>query len=169
MDASNLAICVGPNMLTRENAQTLSFEAQRDLNNKVCSRPFLRNSQCLPAPSACKSQCWNAAESLWLGGAAAACDQNVPSRSALGGRPCRSPGRTPSAGSPVGLGAGGFPAPASRDARALSFLSLVPLPDATVWLCPTTDRKSSFLKGKELCYFKAKVFNSPRKKNTSQK
>ncbi|XP_036913250.1 T-cell activation Rho GTPase-activating protein [Sturnira hondurensis] len=35
MDASNLAICVGPNMLTRENDQTLSFEAQRDLNNKV--------------------------------------------------------------------------------------------------------------------------------------
>ncbi|KAF6116488.1 T cell activation RhoGTPase activating protein [Phyllostomus discolor] len=35
MDASNLAICVGPNMLTREDAQTLSFEAQRDLNNKV--------------------------------------------------------------------------------------------------------------------------------------
>lgn len=35
MDASNLAICVGPNMLTRENGQTLSFEAQKDLNNKV--------------------------------------------------------------------------------------------------------------------------------------
>ncbi|XP_032959535.1 T-cell activation Rho GTPase-activating protein [Rhinolophus ferrumequinum] len=35
MDASNLAICVGPNMLTRENDQTLSFEAQKDLNNKV--------------------------------------------------------------------------------------------------------------------------------------
>ncbi|XP_054424964.1 T-cell activation Rho GTPase-activating protein [Pteronotus mesoamericanus] len=35
MDASNLAICVGPNMLTRENDQNLSFEAQRDLNNKV--------------------------------------------------------------------------------------------------------------------------------------
>ncbi|XP_004416876.1 PREDICTED: T-cell activation Rho GTPase-activating protein [Odobenus rosmarus divergens] len=35
MDASNLAICVGPNMLTRENDQYLSFEAQKDLNNKV--------------------------------------------------------------------------------------------------------------------------------------
>lgn len=35
MDASNLAICVGPNMLTWENNQSLSFEAQKDLNNKV--------------------------------------------------------------------------------------------------------------------------------------
>ncbi|KAM7135007.1 T-cell activation Rho GTPase-activating protein isoform 1-T1 [Molossus nigricans] len=35
MDASNLAICVGPNMLTRENDQNLSFEAQKDLNHKV--------------------------------------------------------------------------------------------------------------------------------------
>lgn len=35
MDASNLAICVAPNMLTRENDQALSFEAQKDLNNKV--------------------------------------------------------------------------------------------------------------------------------------
>lgn len=35
MDASNLAICIGPNMLTRENDQYLSFEAQKDLNNKV--------------------------------------------------------------------------------------------------------------------------------------
>ncbi|XP_004770918.1 T-cell activation Rho GTPase-activating protein isoform X1 [Mustela putorius furo] len=35
MDASNLAICVGPNMLTRENDQHLSFEAQKDLHNKV--------------------------------------------------------------------------------------------------------------------------------------
>lgn len=38
MDASNLAICVGPNMLTRENDQNLSFEAQKDLNNKVRSQ-----------------------------------------------------------------------------------------------------------------------------------
>ncbi|XP_008565060.1 PREDICTED: T-cell activation Rho GTPase-activating protein [Galeopterus variegatus] len=35
MDASNLAICVGPNMLTRDSDQDLSFEAQRDLNNKI--------------------------------------------------------------------------------------------------------------------------------------
>ncbi|XP_027959090.1 T-cell activation Rho GTPase-activating protein [Eumetopias jubatus] len=35
MDASNLAICIGPNMLTRENDRYLSFEAQKDLNNKV--------------------------------------------------------------------------------------------------------------------------------------
>uniref|UniRef100_A0A9L0I7A7 T-cell activation Rho GTPase-activating protein n=1 Tax=Equus asinus TaxID=9793 RepID=A0A9L0I7A7_EQUAS len=35
MDASNLAICVGPNMLSRENDQNLSLEAQKDLNNKV--------------------------------------------------------------------------------------------------------------------------------------
>lgn len=44
MDASNLAICVGPNMLTRENDQNLSLEAQKDLNNQVCSRLFLGNS-----------------------------------------------------------------------------------------------------------------------------
>ncbi|EAW47639.1 T cell activation RhoGTPase activating protein [Homo sapiens] len=37
MDSSNLAICIGPNMLTLENDQSLSFEAQKDLNNKVCS------------------------------------------------------------------------------------------------------------------------------------
>uniref|UniRef100_A0A8C5W286 T-cell activation Rho GTPase-activating protein n=2 Tax=Microcebus murinus TaxID=30608 RepID=A0A8C5W286_MICMU len=35
MDASNLAICIGPNVLTLENDQNLSFEAQKDLNNKV--------------------------------------------------------------------------------------------------------------------------------------
>ncbi|EHH18805.1 hypothetical protein EGK_15472 [Macaca mulatta] len=35
MDSSNLAICIGPNMLTLENDQCLSFEAQKDLNNKV--------------------------------------------------------------------------------------------------------------------------------------
>lgn len=35
MDSSNLAICIGPNMLTLENDHNLSFEAQRDLNNKV--------------------------------------------------------------------------------------------------------------------------------------
>lgn len=40
MDASNLAICVGPNMLTRENDQSLSLEAQKDLNNQVCSSLF---------------------------------------------------------------------------------------------------------------------------------
>lgn len=36
MDSSNLAICIGPNMLTLRNDQSLSFQAQRDLNNKVC-------------------------------------------------------------------------------------------------------------------------------------
>ncbi|XP_031312487.1 T-cell activation Rho GTPase-activating protein [Camelus dromedarius] len=35
MDASNLAICIGPNMLTPDNDQHLSFEARRDVNNKV--------------------------------------------------------------------------------------------------------------------------------------
>ncbi|XP_039108034.1 T-cell activation Rho GTPase-activating protein isoform X1 [Hyaena hyaena] len=35
MDASNLAICIGPNVLTLENDQHLSFEARKDLNNKV--------------------------------------------------------------------------------------------------------------------------------------
>ncbi|XP_077005512.1 T-cell activation Rho GTPase-activating protein isoform X2 [Tamandua tetradactyla] len=35
MDSSNLAICIGPNMLTLENDQSLSFEAQKELNNKV--------------------------------------------------------------------------------------------------------------------------------------
>ncbi|XP_053448574.1 T-cell activation Rho GTPase-activating protein [Nycticebus coucang] len=35
MDSSNLAICVGPNVLTLDNDQHLSFEAQKDLNNKV--------------------------------------------------------------------------------------------------------------------------------------
>ncbi|XP_008048141.1 T-cell activation Rho GTPase-activating protein [Carlito syrichta] len=35
MDSSNLAICVGPNMLTREGSQDLSLEVQKDLNNKV--------------------------------------------------------------------------------------------------------------------------------------
>ncbi|XP_036270873.1 T-cell activation Rho GTPase-activating protein isoform X2 [Pipistrellus kuhlii] len=35
MDASNLAICVGPNMLTRESDRDLSLEAQKDLNNQV--------------------------------------------------------------------------------------------------------------------------------------
>lgn len=36
MDASNLAICISPNILAPENDQNLSFEAQKDLNNKVC-------------------------------------------------------------------------------------------------------------------------------------
>ncbi|XP_022416169.1 T-cell activation Rho GTPase-activating protein [Delphinapterus leucas] len=35
MDASNLAICIGPNVLSPENEQNLSFEARRDLNDKV--------------------------------------------------------------------------------------------------------------------------------------
>ncbi|XP_003792449.1 T-cell activation Rho GTPase-activating protein [Otolemur garnettii] len=35
MDSSNLAICIGPNVLTLDNDQHLSFEAQKDLNNKV--------------------------------------------------------------------------------------------------------------------------------------
>ncbi|XP_020034900.1 T-cell activation Rho GTPase-activating protein [Castor canadensis] len=35
MDSSNLAICIGPNMLTLENDQNLSFQAQKALNNKV--------------------------------------------------------------------------------------------------------------------------------------
>ncbi|XP_057595342.1 T-cell activation Rho GTPase-activating protein [Hippopotamus amphibius kiboko] len=35
MDASNLAICIGPNVLSPENEQNLSLEARRDLNDKV--------------------------------------------------------------------------------------------------------------------------------------
>lgn len=35
MDASNLAICIGPNMLAREQDQNLPLEAQKDLNGKV--------------------------------------------------------------------------------------------------------------------------------------
>ncbi|KAL1770352.1 T-cell activation Rho GTPase-activating protein [Sigmodon hispidus] len=35
MDSSNLAICIGPNMLALKNDQGLSFQAQKDLNNKV--------------------------------------------------------------------------------------------------------------------------------------
>lgn len=35
MDSSNLAICIGPNMLALKNDQSLSFQAQKDLNNKV--------------------------------------------------------------------------------------------------------------------------------------
>ncbi|KAL6092166.1 hypothetical protein STEG23_018626 [Scotinomys teguina] len=35
MDSSNLAICIGPNMLALKNDQSLSIQAQKDLNNKV--------------------------------------------------------------------------------------------------------------------------------------
>lgn len=35
MDASNLAICIGPNVLSPENEHSLSLEARRDLNDKV--------------------------------------------------------------------------------------------------------------------------------------
>ncbi|DAA25980.1 T-cell activation Rho GTPase-activating protein [Bos taurus] len=35
MDASNLAICIGPNVLSPENEHNLSLEARRDLNDKV--------------------------------------------------------------------------------------------------------------------------------------
>ncbi|XP_051020265.1 T-cell activation Rho GTPase-activating protein [Acomys russatus] len=35
MDSSNLAICIGPNMLTLQNDHGLSFQAQKDLNSKV--------------------------------------------------------------------------------------------------------------------------------------
>lgn len=35
MDSSNLAICIGPNMLTLKNDQSLSFQVQKDLNSKV--------------------------------------------------------------------------------------------------------------------------------------
>ncbi|XP_007943462.1 T-cell activation Rho GTPase-activating protein [Orycteropus afer afer] len=62
MDASNLAICIGPNMLALENDRSLSFEAQRDLNNKVktlmeflidnCVEVFGEN---IPAPSSITS------------------------------------------------------------------------------------------------------------------
>ncbi|XP_055982261.1 T-cell activation Rho GTPase-activating protein [Sorex fumeus] len=47
MDASNLAICVGPNMLARDNDQNLSFEAQKDLNNKVKSLVEFLIDNCL--------------------------------------------------------------------------------------------------------------------------
>nr|XP_020732025.1 T-cell activation Rho GTPase-activating protein isoform X1 [Odocoileus virginianus texanus] len=51
MDASNLAICIGPNVLSPEHEHSLSLEARRDLNDKVCAWLFLRNST-----SACQSQ-----------------------------------------------------------------------------------------------------------------
>ncbi|XP_072499927.1 T-cell activation Rho GTPase-activating protein isoform X2 [Notamacropus eugenii] len=35
MDSSNLAICIGPNMLTLNTDQSLSFDAQKELNNKI--------------------------------------------------------------------------------------------------------------------------------------
>ncbi|XP_036625163.1 T-cell activation Rho GTPase-activating protein [Trichosurus vulpecula] len=35
MDSSNLAICIGPNMLTLNTDQGLSFDAQKELNNKI--------------------------------------------------------------------------------------------------------------------------------------
>uniref|UniRef100_A0A8C2LEW5 T-cell activation Rho GTPase-activating protein n=2 Tax=Cricetulus griseus TaxID=10029 RepID=A0A8C2LEW5_CRIGR len=35
MDSSNLAICIGPNVLTLKNDQSLSFQVQKDLNSKV--------------------------------------------------------------------------------------------------------------------------------------
>ncbi|XP_044531680.1 T-cell activation Rho GTPase-activating protein [Gracilinanus agilis] len=35
MDSSNLAICIGPNMLSLDTDQSLSFDAQKELNNKI--------------------------------------------------------------------------------------------------------------------------------------
>ncbi|XP_014795037.1 PREDICTED: T-cell activation Rho GTPase-activating protein-like [Calidris pugnax] len=36
MDSSNLAICVGPNMLSPETDNTLPLEVQKEMNDKVC-------------------------------------------------------------------------------------------------------------------------------------
>lgn len=36
MDSSNLAICVGPNMLSPEVDNTLPLEVQKEMNDKVC-------------------------------------------------------------------------------------------------------------------------------------
>ncbi|KAM9665917.1 T-cell activation Rho GTPase-activating protein isoform 1-T2 [Trichechus inunguis] len=62
MDSSNLAICIGPNMLTLENDQNLSFEARKDLNNKVKTLVEFLIDNCLevfgentPAPSSTAS------------------------------------------------------------------------------------------------------------------
>ncbi|XP_006868523.1 PREDICTED: T-cell activation Rho GTPase-activating protein [Chrysochloris asiatica] len=62
MDSSNLAICIGPNMLALENDQNLSFEAQKDLNNKVKTLVEFLIDNCLevfgdhiPAPSSITS------------------------------------------------------------------------------------------------------------------
>ncbi|XP_004701984.1 T-cell activation Rho GTPase-activating protein [Echinops telfairi] len=62
MDSSNLAICIGPNMLAPDSGQSLSLEAQRDLNYKVktlveflidhCFQVFGEN---IPAPSSITS------------------------------------------------------------------------------------------------------------------
>ncbi|XP_006882828.1 PREDICTED: T-cell activation Rho GTPase-activating protein [Elephantulus edwardii] len=62
MDPSNLAICIGPNVLALENDRSLSLEAQKDLNNKVkmlveflienCLEVFGEN---VPAPSSVTS------------------------------------------------------------------------------------------------------------------
>lgn len=62
MDSSNLAICIGPNMLTLDNDRNLSFEAQKDLNNKVKTLVEFLIDNCLevfgenmPAPSSVTS------------------------------------------------------------------------------------------------------------------
>ncbi|XP_075409987.1 T-cell activation Rho GTPase-activating protein isoform X2 [Tenrec ecaudatus] len=62
MDSSNLAICIGPNVLAPDSGQSLSLEAQRDLNYKVktlveflidhCFQVFGEN---IPAPSSITS------------------------------------------------------------------------------------------------------------------
>ncbi|KAM6185253.1 T-cell activation Rho GTPase-activating protein [Rhynchocyon petersi] len=62
MDSSNLAICIGPNMLAPEDDRSLSFEAHKDLNSKVktlveflienCFEVFGEN---MPAPSSITS------------------------------------------------------------------------------------------------------------------
>ncbi|XP_065536752.1 T-cell activation Rho GTPase-activating protein isoform X4 [Lathamus discolor] len=36
MDSSNLAICVGPNMLSPETDNTIPLEVQKEMNDKVC-------------------------------------------------------------------------------------------------------------------------------------
>ncbi|XP_009473416.1 PREDICTED: T-cell activation Rho GTPase-activating protein-like, partial [Nipponia nippon] len=36
MDSSNLAICVGPNMLSPETDNALPLEVQKEMNDKVC-------------------------------------------------------------------------------------------------------------------------------------
>ncbi|XP_055570126.1 T-cell activation Rho GTPase-activating protein-like [Falco cherrug] len=35
MDSSNLAICIGPNMLSPESDNTLPLEVQKEMNDKV--------------------------------------------------------------------------------------------------------------------------------------
>lgn len=64
MDSSNLAICIGPNVLAPDNDQHLSFEAQKDLNNKVCSASKMSNFQFWASPFCVPLHCRGLVETV---------------------------------------------------------------------------------------------------------